>query len=957
MDVEARLRAFAAVAREGSFSRAAERLYVSQPAVSKHVASLEAELGAQLITRDRRGATLTPAGQVLADYVLRAEALLANARRALATGAEAQIGTLSIAASGIPGTYLLPGLLSRFHEDHPAVELDVRLSTSGGALELVRSHEVELGVVGGMTVPAELESEPLVEDEVVLVGPPALGGRRLRPKELEGLTWVSREEGSATRAAVDASRWQIGLHAVKTLELPSWEAVKLAVANGAGIAAISRFALELELEAGRLAVLDVPRWRMSRTISVVTARDVPLTPPAERFLGLLRDAFPAEAGEPPPNSNLPELASAIVGREQEVGELEELLRGPTRLVTLTGTGGSGKTRLALEAASRLVDEFRDGVYLVELAPVREPELVLPEVARTVQARDAAELPERLRERRLLLVLDNFEQVLAAAPSVAELLASAPGLTVLVTSRAPLRVGGEQAYAVEPLSLEHAVRLFVRRARELHPRFDADESVAEVCERLDRLPLALELAAARVRTLPPAVLNERLERALPLLVGGRRDAPARQRTLRATIDWSCDLLADPERSLFPRLAVFGGGWALTDAEEICDADAPALESLVDQGLVQAQPNGTARFGMLETVRELAAELLERDPAAAQGLRRRHAERFLALAEEARAFARGPKEREWLDRLELELDNIRAALRYCISVGDPRLGLTLAEALEPLWVRGLHHREGVRWFEELFALEGDVPDAVRAGAVGIAARLTVELGNPRKAKPWYRRSLELARAAGDDARAAWALHGLGDVAFKQDRLAEARRRFEESLELFLAAGEDAPAGGRLTFLAAVAQRQGDLAAARSYLERARERYGAAGDAGGVAAAIHSLGDLALEEGDYDAALGYYGEALETGRAAATSWDLAYYLGGIAAACAGSGRPAEAARLWAAMGRLDADLEVKVDRSLYEQVLGDLDPRELAAGADLATSEAIALARKLSRAAGLTTNRASG
>jgi DNA-binding transcriptional LysR family regulator len=295
MNIEPRLRAFAAVARDGSFSRAAERLYVSQPAVSKHVASLEAELGVQLIVRDRTGARLTPAGQMLADYVLRAEALLANARRALTTGAEAQLGTLSLAASGIPGTYLLPALLSRFHEQARAVELDFRVSTSGGSIELVRSHEVELAVVGGMTVPQELESEPLIEDEVVLIGAPSLAGRRLRVNDLEGLTWVSREEGSATRAAVEAARWQIGLHVVRTLELPSWEAVKLAVAAGAGIAAISRFALDLELETGTLAVLDVPRWRLDRTISIVTARGVPLTAPAERFAQVLRNELASRA--------------------------------------------------------------------------------------------------------------------------------------------------------------------------------------------------------------------------------------------------------------------------------------------------------------------------------------------------------------------------------------------------------------------------------------------------------------------------------------------------------------------------------------------------------------------------------------------------------------------------------------------------------------------------------------
>jgi DNA-binding transcriptional LysR family regulator len=290
MNVEARLRAFAAVARAGSFSRAAAALYVSQPAVSKHVASLESQLETQLVVRGRGGISLTPAGEVLADYVLRAEALLANAARALAAGGDAQIGTLSVAASGIPGTYLLPELLAEFHEQHRDVEVDARLSTSGGALDLVRSHEVELAVVSGATVPSELESEAIADDEVVLIGPVALGGRRLGVRDVEGLTWISREEGSATRAAVEAARWQLGLHAVRSLELPSWEAVKLAVASGAGIAAISRLALGVELVAGTLAVLDLPRWRLTRTISVLTAQDVPLTPPAERFLQLLRGA-------------------------------------------------------------------------------------------------------------------------------------------------------------------------------------------------------------------------------------------------------------------------------------------------------------------------------------------------------------------------------------------------------------------------------------------------------------------------------------------------------------------------------------------------------------------------------------------------------------------------------------------------------------------------------------------
>lgn len=294
MNLEARLRAFAAIARRGSISGAAGELFVSQPAVSKHLASLETEVGQQLVTRSRNGARLTLAGELLADYVLRAEALLANAKRALAAEMDAETGMLSLAASGIPGTYLLPELVAGFRDRYPRIEVEFEVTTSDGALELTRSHTVELGVVGGLTVPPELESEQLVEDEIVLVGPPLLGGRRIRPQELEGLRWISREEGSATRAAVETARWELGLHAVPELHFPSWEAVKRASAKGAGVAAISRLALDVELEAGRLVVLDVPRWRLTRTISVLYARGVPLTTPAQRFLELLRMTFGVE---------------------------------------------------------------------------------------------------------------------------------------------------------------------------------------------------------------------------------------------------------------------------------------------------------------------------------------------------------------------------------------------------------------------------------------------------------------------------------------------------------------------------------------------------------------------------------------------------------------------------------------------------------------------------------------
>ena len=288
MQLEPRLRAFAAVARERSVSRAAGQLFLSQPAVSKHLAALEREVGTSLVARGRFGASLTPAGQLLADYVLRAEALLANAERALASDADAESGVLEIAASGIPGTYLLPPLLAAFQDSHPRIEVRFSLATSAGALETVRTHHAELAVVGGLNVPPELDAEALVEDHIVLVGGAAFAGRAVTRRELETLLWITREEGSSTRLAVEGARVRMGLHPVRTLDLPSWEAVKLAVAAGTGIAAISQLAIRHELTAGHLALLDVRGWRLMRTIAVVIAHDVPMTTPARLFLDQLR---------------------------------------------------------------------------------------------------------------------------------------------------------------------------------------------------------------------------------------------------------------------------------------------------------------------------------------------------------------------------------------------------------------------------------------------------------------------------------------------------------------------------------------------------------------------------------------------------------------------------------------------------------------------------------------------
>ncbi len=288
MELEARLRALAAFARQQSFSAAAAELFISQPAVSKHIADLERHVGIQLVIRHPRGGTLTPAGEFLAQYILRAEALLAQASRGLGAFSNPGHVSLLLAASGTPGTYLLPRILGAFHESYPGVEINTFFGNSEQVVEAVRSHKAEIGLVGGLAAAPEIQVEALVEDEVVLIGPTALAGRQFEPSALQAYTWVSREEGSATRSMAETAWQDLGVTSRARLEMPSWEAVKLVVASGVGIAACSRLALEVELKAGTLVVLDVPRWNVHRTISIISMADVPLTPPAAQFLVLLR---------------------------------------------------------------------------------------------------------------------------------------------------------------------------------------------------------------------------------------------------------------------------------------------------------------------------------------------------------------------------------------------------------------------------------------------------------------------------------------------------------------------------------------------------------------------------------------------------------------------------------------------------------------------------------------------
>ncbi len=447
-------------------------------------------------------------------------------------------------------------------------------------------------------------------------------------------------------------------------------------------------------------------------------------------------------------STLPAPPTALIGREQERAALGHLMRrADVRLLTLTGSGGTGKTRLALQLAADLHDAFRDGVCVVSLAPVTDPNLIAPTIAETLNIYEARgrsvldTLHGYLRNKQMLLLLDNFEHVLAAAPIVAALLAEAPALKVLSTSRIPLHVRGEQEFAVLPLALPDpkrppaidqlarysAVELFVQRARAVQYDFAVSEenaaTVVEICRRLDGLPLAIELAAARSKIFPPRALLDQLGSRLAFLIGGPRDAPARQQTLRATIEWSYALLDAHEQALFGRLAVFGGAFSLQAAAAVCraagdlDADVVArVESLVDKSMVRADPtHDEPRFFMLETLREYALERLVAS-GEAETVRRRHAQFFLTLAEEDAPPFGFAMQAHWLERLEREHDNLRAALRWFMDRQVLDEGLRLGAALGPFWMGREYLTEGRMWLTELLQVAASEPvSAARAKAL--------------------------------------------------------------------------------------------------------------------------------------------------------------------------------------------------------------------------------------------------
>jgi predicted ATPase/class 3 adenylate cyclase len=601
------------------------------------------------------------------------------------------------------------------------------------------------------------------------------------------------------------------------------------------------------------------------------------------------------------NTNLPKPASSFVGREREVQEVASLLRDGARLLTLTGPGGSGKTRLAIAAAFELVPEFKAGVFWVDLAPLRDPILLTDTIARTLGAQ--RDLVEHIGERELLLLLDNFEQIALAAPGLPAVLEACLNLRLLVTSRAVLRVRGEVAYPVQPLAQPEAVELFCARSR-----LQADEVVAELCRRLDNLPLALELAAARTSVLSPAGILQRLPQRLDLLRGGR-DAVARQQTLRATIEWSHDLLGSEEKRLFARLSVFRGSCTLEAAVQVTDADLDTLQSLVEASLLNHRQD---RFWMLETIQEFAAERLN-ESGEREVFRRRHAEHFLALAEEAQPSLYESHPEEWAERLAREHDNLRAALDRLEASGETELALQLAGAMGRFWHVRDHVAEGRRRLENVLRTEG-LPTAVRARALNAAAGLAMNGGDLTTARLWAEEALTQHRWLGDAWGIAYSLYTLGFVACEEGDFSGAQPLLEESLRAFREVGNEHHILTTTRGLAWTHKELGNLERARAMLEDVLRRARAQSNGFVVALCLAELASFARDEGRIQDALSMLAESLRTFRDGSDRGGIAFALCRVARTLAVDGRAETAARLLSSSETMREEMGYSVDMSIY-------------------------------------------
>ena len=663
------------------------------------------------------------------------------------------------------------------------------------------------------------------------------------------------------------------------------------------------------------------------------------------------DATPTGAG-PAPKHNLPHQLTSFIGREKEIAEVKQLLSG-TRLLTLTGAGGCGKTRLAMEVASELSESYPDGVWLVELAALAEPRLVPQTVANILGRKEkpgetlTESITEYLASRRPLLVLDNAEHLLAACAQLAdEVLRRCAQVVIMVTSREPLRMAGELTYRVsslsvpdlkqeatpEELSAYESARLFIERARLQQPHFAVTAqnapALASVCYRLDGIPLAIELAAPRVRSMSLEEVNQGLDHRFGLLTGGSRTALPRHQTLRSLIDWSYDLLSGAEQVLLCQVSVFCGGWTLSAARQVCRgegvSDGEMLDlftSLVDKSLVLAEEHdGATRYRLLETVRQYARDRLRESNQEARW-QSRHLAYFLVLAEEAEPQLIRADQQAWLDRLETEHDNVRSALAWSTAAGgDAAGGLRLAGAFWRFWfVRG-YLGEGRGWFTRLLATEpGRQAAAPRAKALNAAGILACQQCDYPAAQALHEEGLAIQRELGDRSGIAGTLNNLGILAYEQGHYSRARELYQESLTMFRELDQQWTVAFSLHNLGGVALYEGDYQSARAFLEESLAITRKVGDPRTIATTMGRLGELASNEGDYASAGRHLDESLAIFRELGDVKGVVASLEGLASLSFKMAAPGRAARIWGAAERLHEEIGSPLapnEHSCYER-----------------------------------------